>query len=179
MSQITRTWLAFAAIGTALIHLALVISSPLPVGIVLTLVGLAELVWGVAAMAGTRLLAPRIALAGAVAPIVLWSIVLLVAVESSDSAVAEPLRFLPLAIAAVLELFAAGVLAVHIRRENDGDRPAPVTPTAGKYLLSLFIGAFAVALLTTPALAATEAGQFAQPHGQHGVVVEDGGHGGH
>ena len=179
MSQITRTWLAFAAVGTGLIHLALVVSSPLPVGIVLTLVGLTELVWGVAAMAGTRLLAPRIALAGAVVPIVLWSIVLLVAVESSDSAIAEPLRFLPLALAALLELFAAGVLAVHIRRENAGDRPAPAAPSAGKYLLGLFIGALVVAGVTTPALAATEAGQFAQPHGQHGVVVEDGGHGGH
>ena len=35
MSTITRTWLAFAAIGTGLIHFALVVGSPLPLGIVL------------------------------------------------------------------------------------------------------------------------------------------------
>ena len=30
MSQITRTWLGFAAIGAGLVHLALVVDSPSP-----------------------------------------------------------------------------------------------------------------------------------------------------
>ena len=186
MSPIIRNWLAFAAIGTALIHLALVVSSPLAVGIVLAIIGLAELVWGVAMMASGRLLLPRVALAGAVVPIILWSAVLLVAVES-DATVVSSLRFLPLSLAAVLEIFVAGAIAIHIRRSFVADssrdasdaRPADVAtnPPAGRYLLGLLVGSIAVASLTTPALAATQAGDYAVPHGEHSVFQFEEGHG--
>ena len=181
MSPIIRNWLAFAAIGTALIHLALVVSSPLPVGVVLAIVGLAELVWGVAMMAAGRLLFPRVALAGAVIPIILWSAVLLVAVES-DATVVSSLRFLPLSLAAVLELFVAGAIAIHIRRSfvagnSDKTADAPAAPSAGRYLLGLLVGSIAVAALTTPALAATQAGDYAVPHGEHSIFQQEEGHG--
>lgn len=181
MSPIIRNWLAFAAIGTALIHLALVVSSPLAVGIVLAIIGLAELVWGVAMMASGRLLLPRVALAGAVIPIILWSAVLLVAVES-DATVVSSLRFLPLSLAAVLEIFVAGAIAIHIRRSfvSDGStKPADAAanPPAGRYLLGLLVGSIAVASLTTPALAATQAGDYAVPHGEHSIFQQEEGHG--
>jgi hypothetical protein len=181
MSPIIRNWLAFAAIGTALIHLALVVSSPLAVGVVLAIIGLAELVWGVAMMASGRLLLPRVALAGAVIPIILWSAVLLVAVES-DATVVSSLRFLPLSLAAVLEIFVAGAIAIHIRRSFVADAStkstdAAANPPAGRYLLGLLVGSIAVASLTTPALAATQAGDYAVPHGEHSIFQQEEGHG--
>ena len=54
MSQITRTWLGFAAIGAGLIHLAMVVSSPLPVAIVLVGLGVTEIGWGILAFANGR-----------------------------------------------------------------------------------------------------------------------------
>ncbi|MGV8885859.1 MAG: hypothetical protein ACOH1T_09795 [Microbacteriaceae bacterium] len=185
MSPIIRTWLAFAAIGTGLIHVALVVSSPLPVAIVLAVIALAELAWGVGLMASGRLLVPRLALAGALVPIILWSAVLLVAIES-DATVISSLRFLPLSLAAVLEIFVAGTIAIQIRRrfmggDTTGDTSASVDaatqPAAGRYLLGLIIGSLAVASLTTPALAATQAGDFAVPHGEHSFFQGDEGHG--
>ena len=44
--------------------------------------------------------------------------------------------------------------------------PAPALPSAGRYLLTLTVGASSCAL-TTPALAATETGKYAKPHGEH------------
>lgn len=186
MSAILRNWLAFAAIGTALIHFALVVSSPVPVAIVLAVIALAELAWGVAMMASGRLLVPRLALAGAVLPLILWSAVLLVAVESNVTEISS-LRFLPLALAAVLEIFVAGTIALHIRRgfvadgaENADDATkaadAAKAPPAGRYLLGLLVGSIAVAALTTPALAATQAGDVAVPHGEHSFFQEQEGH---
>lgn len=175
MSTITRGWIAFAAIGTGLIHLAIVIGVPLPFGSALLVIGLAELTWGVCAMARTRLPLPRAAFAGALIPVLLWAAVLSVAVALDTPSIAAPLPFLPLAIATVLELFAAAVLGVHLRRPV-----APVAePSAGRYLAGLLAGSLAVAALTTPALAATASGEVAQPHGEHTGLVIDGEHGLH
>ena len=42
---------------------------------------------------------------------------------------------------------------------------SPTAPGVARYLLGLAAGALVVAALTTPALAATEAGEYAVPHG--------------
>ncbi|MCU1405264.1 MAG: hypothetical protein JWQ43_1567 [Glaciihabitans sp.] len=188
MSTVTRTWLAFAALGTGMIHLALVISSPLPIAIVLVLIGVAEIGWGVLTFVRDRIARPRLVLVAAVAPIVLWAAVVLAAAATGTAAVGADLGFSALAIAAVLELFVAGVLAVQLRRGINFAAPSR-TPPAGRYLLGLVLGGLAVASLTTPALAATEAGLYAQPHGQHrdgvepripsDVVLDNSGHTGH
>ncbi|WP_267278409.1 hypothetical protein [Arthrobacter sp. CDRTa11] len=49
---------------------------------------------------------------------------------------------------------------------DDGGAPAAVRP--GRLLLGAFAGAVLVAGIATPGLAASTAGQFAVPHGQHG-----------
>ncbi|MCU1542877.1 MAG: hypothetical protein JWM50_742 [Microbacteriaceae bacterium] len=175
MSTITRGWIAFAAIGTGLIHLAMVMGSALPFGIALLAIGSAELVWGVCAMARTRLPLPRVAFAGALAPVLLWAGVLSVAVVLDAPAIAAPLPFFPLAIATMFELFVAAVLGAHLRRSVE-PRPAP---GAGKYLLGLLVGSITVAALTTPALAATASGAVAVPHGEHTGLLLENEHGGH
>lgn len=173
MSQITRCWLSFAAIGSGIVHLALVISSPFFLGIPLLLLGLAELCWAVAVLAKDRLPLPRVAQIGATAPLILWSLLVVTATLLGSPGIASPLRFTPMAIAAVFELFIAGALSVHLRRHSDAmaddaadDAAAkPRTASAGRYLAAVFIGGLLVGALTTPALAATQAGTVALEHG--------------
>ena len=167
MSTITRTWLAFAAVGTGLIHFALVVGSPLPLGIVLGVIGLAEFGWGVMTFARETVPFPRAVLIGALVPLLGWGLLLVTSTVAEDPALAASLPFLPLAVATLFELFIAVVMALHLRRLADASRPAPRVPGVARYLVGLAIGGLVVAGLTTPALAATPAGSVAQPHGEH------------
>lgn len=181
MSLITRSWLSFAAIGAGIIHLALVISSPLPAGIVLALLGLGEITWGIAILVRDRLLVPRIAQVGAIAPLVLWSLLVVVATLLNSPGIASPMRFLPMGIAAIFELFVAGVLSAYLRRQADSAQSADEAPaqpaSAARYLAAVLIGGVLVGALTTPALAATQAGAVALEHGgTMGGMMTDMGH---
>ena len=147
VSPLVRGWIAFAAVGAGLIHLALVISAPLFGGILLAIVGIAEFAWGVMVMFDERFLVPRLAVVAVLAPIGLWIAALLL-----DAASFQPF---PLAIASVLELFIAIAIAVSLRRSGD---PKPVSTR--RYVLGLAAGAVVVGVLTGPALGATEAGQL-------------------
>jgi hypothetical protein len=167
MSVITRSWLSFAAIGAGVIHLALVISSPLAIGIPLLLFGLAEIAWGVLILVADRLLVPRLAQAGAVAPLLLWSLLTVIATLLAAPQITSSLRFVPMGIAALFELFISGVLSKIMRRQAVAGRPTPATPPASavKYLSAVLLAGIIVGGLTTPALAATQAGSVAMEHG--------------
>lgn len=168
MSQITRAWLGFAAVGAGLVHLALVIGSPLPVAILLAGLGIAEFGWGVVTFATDALVVPRLARIAAIVPLIAWSLVVVVAIILDAGWIAAQLPLLPMLVASVFELFVAGAITLHLRRPEDPDAPATAAmPSAGRYLLALTVGAVLVGGLTTPALAATEAGRHAQPHGSH------------
>lgn len=167
MSQITRTWLAFAALGAGMIHLALVISSPLPLALIFGSLGVIEVAWGILAFIRDRLVAPRAVIAVAIAPVLVWALALATAVTLGQPAIASGLPVLPLSIATLFELLIASTVAAHLRRDSER---AKSSPSAARYLGALFVGAIAVSALTTPALAATEAGAFAQPHGEHSEV---------
>jgi hypothetical protein len=169
MSPITRSWLAFAAIGTGLIHVALVLGSPLPLAIVFAVLGLAEFGWGVLTFARDAPLAPRIALGVAVAPLV--GLGLLTAVAVAGGFTIPSGLLLPLGLATLLELAAAALLGRALRAER-----APTTPGVGRYLIALFVGALAVGAITTPALAATTAGANAVPHGEFHFEQTEHGH---
>lgn len=173
MSPIIRTWLGFAALGAGLIHLALVISSPLPLAIVLAGLGAAEFGWGVLTFARDRLVAPRVARIVSITPVIVWSLLVVGAALLDAGWLASSLPLVPMGIATVFQLFIAAVLSVNLRRIDQDDAPATdaasatVMPSAGRYLLALTVGGILVGALTTPALAATEAGKYAQPHGHH------------
>lgn len=167
MSQIMRGWLAFAAVGAGVIHLALVISSPLPMGIALGVLGAAEFAWGVLILAKDRVVLPRLARIGAIAPIIVWSLLVVAATIFGATYLASVFNFIPMAIATIFELFVAGLLSVQLRPNRGADAASPRTPAAGLYLLGMFVGAIAVAALTTPALAYTQIG-VTNPHSEHG-----------
>lgn len=167
MPAITRTWIAFAAVGTGLIHVALVIGSPLALGIPLAILGVVEFGWGLLAFTRDELPFARAAMVVALAPLIVWGLLVAAASALQLSALATVLDVVPWGVAAIFQLFVAGMLSLHARREREGKRTAASAPGAGRYLTALTLGALAVSALTTPALAATEAGIYAQPHGEH------------
>jgi len=158
VNAVLRAWLGFFALGAGLIHLALVIGSPPALGVPLVLIGIAEFAWGVITFTAAAVPFARVARIAAVVPILGWVALLLV----SGSAGVPGIRVLPMLVASLLDLAVAIVITVVLRR---GDA-APARPLrSGPYLLGLAAGALVVAALTTPALAATEAGDLATPHG--------------
>jgi hypothetical protein len=167
MSAITRTWIAFAAVGTGLIHVALVIGSPLALGIPLAILGVVEFGWGILAFARDELPFARAAMDVAVAPLLAWGLLVAAASTLQTPALGAVMDVVPWGIAAIFQLFVAGMLSRQARREREGNRATASAPGAGRYLAALMVGALAVSALTTPALAATEAGIYAQPHGEH------------
>lgn len=147
MSVITRSWIAFAAVGSGLIHLALVLSSPVVVGALLAVIGIAGFGWGVLVMFDERFLAPRVAVIAALAPIVIWLAVLFVGTPELSAG----FRPFPLAIATVLELFVAGAIALHLRRGR-----VAATPSTGRLVIGVVAGILVIGALVTPALASTD-----------------------
>ncbi|CAN5261491.1 hypothetical protein BH09ACT5_BH09ACT5_14550 [soil metagenome] len=177
MPTLTRVWLAFAAIGTGLIHVALVLGSPVGLAIPLGILGLAEFGWGVLTFARETVLVPRVALAIAVVPVGAWTLLLVVSSIAETPGPAASLGFLPLAVASLFELFAAAVLGVHLRRRSP-DAPPPRLGLV-RYLLGLVAGALVVAALTAPALASTSAGHSVAPGGDPSDLFNLPDHDGH
>jgi hypothetical protein len=171
MTAVARAWLGFFALGAGLIHLALVIGSPLVVGIPLLIVGIAEFAWGVFAFTSPDVPFARVARVAALVPILGWVALIVFAGAAGIPGV----RVLPMLVASLLDLAVAVTITTLLRR--DPARP-PRALRSGAYLAALGAGALVVAAITTPALAATEAGDFAHPHGEQEFELPDG-HSGH
>jgi len=167
VSVITRTWIAFAAIGIGLIHVALVIGSPLALALPLGILGAIEFGWGVYAFTRDDVPTPRVAMVVAITPLVVWGLLVAGASTFEIATLATVLDVVPWGVAAIFQLFVAGTLARHFRRMSADTGTVRPAPSAGRYLTGLMVGALAVSALVTPALAATEAGIYAQPHGEH------------
>jgi hypothetical protein len=197
MTPVVRIWLAFSAIGAALIHFAVGASAPLVLGIILVVFGLAELGWGALVLIRSRLLAPGIVLGAALGPVIVWAAALSLGSGFGLPVVAVALPLFPMFIASLFNLFLAGSMAV-LRRRAASRGPGPLSadaasvtasvpvsdpasdPAGWRFLTGLILAGFLVAGLTTPALAATDAGAHAVPHGAHavpGLEFLDGGHG--
>jgi hypothetical protein len=166
------SWPALAAWGGGLVQLALGAgaitgagegSAIRVAGILLTVVGAVAIGWGAATLARGRIVVPRLGIGGSLA-----GIVTAVATMSLD-----PARVSVFAVAAASALLVAVALgcALGLRRTS---RPASArtTDAARPRVIGLLVGALLVAGVVTPALASTEAGQHATPHGEHAELVE-------
>ena len=165
------SWTAFAAWGGGLIQLALGAGAITGVGggpairvagIFLTVIGVVAIGWGAATLARGRIVVPRLGIAGSLAGIL----------ATAAAMSLDPTRVSVFAVAAASALLVAVALrcAWALRRAS---RPTTTRDAARPRLIGLFVGALLVAGVVTPALAATEAGQHAVPHGE---MVEPGHH---
>ena len=164
MGAVGRTWLAFAAVGAGLIHLALVIGSPAASAAIFAIVGIVEFAWGLVSIATSRLLAPRVALIGALVPALFWVLAIFVASGAHLPQLATSLRVFPLLVATLLEFFLAATIAISQRRASEASEAAVPSSTA-RQLLGIAAGVIVIAALTAPALAATQVGELAVPPG--------------
>lgn len=135
MPATTRAWVALAAVGAGLIHLALVSSAPMLGAVLLAAIGIVEFAWGVLVLFDERFLAPRFAAIAALAPIAVWMAAIVLDIQS--------FRVAPLAVAAVLELLIALAVAVSLRRPS-----AAPAPSTRRYALALLAGLVVVGALT-------------------------------
>ena len=172
MNAVVKAWLGFFALGVGLIHLALVIGSPVALGIPLLVIGIAEFGWGVFTFTAPQVPLARAARVAALVPILGWVALLLL----SGSAGVPAVRVLPMLAASVLDL-AVAIATTYVLRRRGAPPAPPMRP--GAYLLALGAGALVVAALTLPALVATEVGDLPRPGGQNGPAPVDGtdGHG--
>ncbi len=172
MSAVVRTWLGFAALGAGLIHLALAVDAPVALAVVLVVFGLAEFGWGILAFTTDAIPLPQAARVATLVPVVLWALALV-----SGLAFAGAVRVFPMLAASVLDLAIAIGVSLVLRRSADATAAEPRRParalSAPAYLAAMAAGALVVGIVTTPALAATEAGDVAVQHG------DVGGHTGH
>ena len=173
MNDSSRSVMALASLGVGLVHLAVGAGSPLFPAILLVGFGIAELGWGIAILARGRIILPRVALPLSLAPVALWGLDVTAGIALGSSSMTAALPFGPMLAASALSLFIGLSLAVNRRRaESPRARRTTATVTRpGRYLLGMTCGAALVAGLVTPALAGTNAGSRAVPHGEHGTTI--------
>ncbi|MEV8359981.1 hypothetical protein [Microbacterium sp. NPDC076895] len=162
--MITAIWLGILAVGAALLHLAAGAGAPPAWLAILVAIGTVELGWGVLTLRRGALTRPLITLVGATAAILI----------SAVAAISGAMPWLVLIVVlsfdgAIAVITAFSVRSVDSTRRARAGSRRPGTPLAT--ILSFVGSAVVVAALATPALAATEAGAHAVPHGQ---MHEDG-----
>ena len=157
------SWAAVAAWGAGLVQLALGAGAVTQegaargAGIALVVLGASALAWGAVTLARGRIVVPRAGVA-----------VSLAGVAAAVAALAaDPVRVSVAAVAAASILLLTIALACATRLRSRGGSAADASPPR---VWAIIVAAVVVAALATPALAATDAGRSAKPHGEHGIV---------
>ncbi|RKT35899.1 hypothetical protein DEU34_0404 [Microbacterium sp. AG1240] len=170
-SGFTGSWPSVAAWGAGLIQAALGAGAIVgatsgfterAAGVVLVSLGILSLFWGGANLVASRLIAPRLALAGAVAGVL--AMFGLLAVAPSHTGVYA------IAAGAFLLLVVGGACAVVVRR--GADKPRDVGTLRG--ILGMLVAAAIIAVIVTPALGAAQDAVLLTDDGTVPVVTHDG-----
>jgi hypothetical protein len=167
---VARCWAGFASLGAGLIHLAVVrehMDHWVLHGVFFTVLGTVQLGWGVAALARDRVPVPRLATAGTLSVVALWLLSRTAGLPVGPGAgVPEPVGR-PDLLALLLHAVVVGAVLLAVRTSTSQSSAARGGTAAGRTLVALGAGALLMAAVTTPALAATEAGEKAKPHFHH------------
>lgn len=170
-ADVAQCWAGFASLGAGLVHLAVVhehLKEWWVFGVFFAMVGAAQFLWALAALAADRTPFLRHVVGGNVALIALWATSRTTGLPiGPDSGTPEAAGRADV-LCVVLELATVLALVVAAR----GLRRPQVTnavrsQSAGRFVALMFAGALAVSAVTTPALAATESGQHS--HGMPGM----------
>ena len=174
LTTLARTWPMLSALGGGLVLLALAAGAGGTAGGALAGAGIAGLGWGVLSLRAGRAIVPAVALGVSTALLVGAG-----ALVGTGLAATTGVAVGPLVAASVFIAVVAAHTAFVVRRRSRAARPMPDPNRAADAasspaidgrlsLVGLVAGALLVAGLATPALAATEAGELAVPHGEHG-----------
>ncbi|MGN6445046.1 hypothetical protein [Amnibacterium sp.] len=151
-----RTWPGLAAIGAGLIHLGSAAGTAPAVLVPLALLGAAEVLWGVGALARPEPPFPRAAAVAVAVAVVLGSVGLLL-----PAAAARHGGMVDLGVpggafggAGALDLVLAVLLAIRLVP----GRPEAAEPRPVRFLIAAGLAAAVVAIVTTESLAATSVG---------------------
>jgi hypothetical protein len=164
-SAVARCWAGFASLGAGLVHFAVVhehFQEWWLFGVFFLIVGVLQIGWAMLALARDTVPIPRLTAAASVAILVLW----VVSRTSGIPVGPEPWAAEPWGTAdilcAVLEAVVVVLLLVILRSRTPATTNRKLTRTQ---LVLLAVGALVMAAITTPALAATQAGEEAHPMG--------------
>ncbi|MBP2456687.1 hypothetical protein ABID70_002211 [Clavibacter michiganensis] len=127
MSLLIRHWLALAALGAALIHLAVGAGSPPAAMVALLVIGVAEGAWAIAVLRSDRLPTPGWAVVGALVPVAGWALLVTAAVVMSAPGITSDLPAIPMLAATLLDLVVAAVVGRHLRSRAETEAQAVCT----------------------------------------------------
>jgi hypothetical protein len=146
-ADVARCWAGLASLGAALVSIALAreqVGAAWTTFAVLLLLAAGQLAWALAALARDRLPLPGLAVA-----------------VNALAAVALASGTAPIGAAVLPLVVIAAVVVARARRDG------PARRSAAGYLGAVGVAGMLVAAVTTPVLAATEAGEHARPHFSH------------
>ncbi|WP_445337531.1 hypothetical protein [Clavibacter sp. CFBP 8614] len=127
MSLLIRHWLALAALGAALIHLAVGAGSSPASMVALLVIGAAELAWAVAVLRSDRLPAASWAVVGALVPVAGWALLVSAAVVLAAPGITSGIPAIPMLAATLLDLAIAAIVGRHLRSRAESEAEATCT----------------------------------------------------
>ncbi len=157
MSLLIRHWLALAALGAALIHLAVGAGSPPAAMVALLLIGVAEGAWAIPVLRSDRLPVPGWAALGALVPVAGWALLVTAAVVMSAPGITSDLPAIPMLAATLLDLVVAAVVGRHLRSRAESEAQAACTAVEATFPADVLVGSGASlpSAAVSPAVAAT------------------------
>ncbi|XAS67821.1 hypothetical protein V3C33_00255 [Micrococcaceae bacterium Sec5.7] len=181
-----RLFAGFAGFGAASVNLAIASSLlveparaavqwQIPVAAAAGLWGIALIVWTVTALRGGTFPLPRLAMALLLAAAGTHIVAIATARSPGPSSLSIS-QLAALLLTLMIVASAAWLQRQDRSRNHDGGLPTPAGPKPGRLLIAAFTGAVVVASVATPGLSASTAGQYAVPHGGHGVELPKGSH---
>jgi hypothetical protein len=169
-ADVVRCWAGFASLGAGLVHLAVVqehLDEYWLYGTFFAVLGTAQLLWAVAALARDRAPWLRTIAYGNLAVVALWAVTRTVGLPIGPEHWEPEAAGRADVLCTLLEVAVAGLLLVAARLPTTASRTTGSNRSTGRFVAVLFAGALAVSAVTTPALAATPAGGQAHHHFQH------------
>ena len=155
MSLLIRHWLALAALGAALIHLAVGAGSSPASMVALLVIAAAELAWAVAVLRSDRLPAPAWAVVGALVPVAGWALLVSAAVVLAAPGITSGIPAIPMLAATLLDLAIAAIVGRHLRSRAESEAEATCTAVEARLPADIaLVGSGASRPAASPAAAA-------------------------
>lgn len=166
--DVARCWAGFASLGAGLVHLAVVqehLDEWWLFGAFFAVLGAAQVLWAVAALAADRPPLLRTVASVNLAVVALWLVTRTVGLPIGPEPWQPEAAGRADVLCSLLEVAVAVTLLAAARLPTPAPTEPSARPAAGRFLALVFAGALAVSAVTTPALAATPAGGHAHEHG--------------